>query len=111
MAATGLQSKANREAQVQALQSKSHRRSTRLDPAHPGSHILHGGENKTKLTLANKVKIVSVTVLLTLLAALTRFIPGKERLGYEMEANNSDGCRHPPCCDLQCSRRNPGCYC
>jgi hypothetical protein len=29
MAATGLQSKANREAQVQALQSKSHHRSKR----------------------------------------------------------------------------------
>ena len=41
MAATGLQSKANREAQVQALQSKSHHRSKRLDPAHPSSHILH----------------------------------------------------------------------
>ena len=47
MAATGLQSKANREAQVQALQSKSHHRSKRLGPAYPSSHILHGGRNES----------------------------------------------------------------
>jgi hypothetical protein len=46
MAATGLQSKTNREAQVQALQSKSHHRSKRLDPAQRSSHILHGKKTK-----------------------------------------------------------------
>ena len=42
MAATGLQPKANREAHVQAPQSKSHHRSKRRVQAHPSSHILHG---------------------------------------------------------------------
>jgi hypothetical protein len=67
MAATGLQSKANRGAQVQAPQSKSQQA-----PGPGATQQPHSSreENKMKLTLANQAKLVAIPAL-TLAAGLS----------------------------------------